>query len=328
MFKKTKTLFPAVVVIASLVAGTVAGQEKAAPPKPDWLKSVLTIIVPVSVGGNMDVKARLVAKHLPKYIDGVNVVVENKPGAGSITALTEYLTEPPNTTSLLYISGSHAKVVPFYNYTMYTSEDFTPLYGTDEVANGLFVNPDKTGIRTIDDLKKYAEGRIVKFGATASGDTFLLTKAFLTMAGIKSDIVDANSAPECLVNCLAGTVDIAYAGMNLGKDYVEEGKLHALAAFTDEPYTAYKGVTVPTFKENGYDMVYTAFSYFAIRQGTDRKIMDYIAHAIEQVCRDPQFREEFAKAGFFLLPDGSPEVIAAKLDRMEQDLEKYDAMIQ
>lgn len=328
MFRKALFVGLAFAMLLSFGLHTAVAAENAAPAKPDWLTKALTIIVPVSVGGNMDVKARLVAKHLPKYLDNVAVVVENKPGAGSITALTEYLVEPPNTTSLLYVSGSHMKVVPFYNFTMYTSEDFIPLYGTDEVANGLFVNPDKTGIRTIDDLKKYGEGRIVKFGATAAGDTFLLTKAFLTMAGLKSDIVDANSSSECLVNCLAGTVDVAYAGMNLGRDYVAEGKLQALAAFTEEPYTEYPGVTVPSFKENGYDMVYTAFSFFAIRKGTDQAVLDYITHALKQVCDDPEFQVEFARAGFVLHPDFTPEVIEAKLQRMEDDLKKYDALIE
>jgi tripartite-type tricarboxylate transporter receptor subunit TctC len=300
----------------------------AAATGPAWPdEKLITIIVPVNVGGNIDVKARFFAKYLPKYMPGVNVVVENKGGAAGITALTEYLSESPDTSKILYMAGSHSVITPFYNDTRYTKDDFVPLYGTDEVENGLFVNPDKTGIRTMADLIAYGKGKTVKFGSSATGDTFMITKALLTMAGLKSDVVASNSAPEYLVNCLAGTVDIAYAGMNIGKSYVDEGKLWPLGAFTEEPYTAYKGVTVPTFKSQGYDIVFSAFSYFAIRKGTSEAVIKLLEDVFTKIGQDPEFRKEFAAAGFVQVKDTSAAAVQRKMDKLSNDIVMFDSMI-
>jgi tripartite-type tricarboxylate transporter receptor subunit TctC len=292
-----------------------------------WPGKVLTIYVPVNVGGNMDVKARLYAKYLPKYLPGTNVVIENRPGANGITCLTEYLAEQPNTSSVLYASAGQTVVNPFYSDTLYTREDFIPLHASDEVANGLFVNPEKTGIKTLEDLKRYGEGKIIKAGCDSNGLTFLVTKALLTMAGLRSDMVDANSAPEHLVNCIAGNVDLAYAAMNLGRDYVAEGRLFPLGAFTAGPYTGYDGMSVPSFAQQGYDIVSSALTYFAIREGTDRKICDKIADAFMQVSKDPDFHAEFIKAQFEPCADPSAATVEQVLAKLDQQLETLDAVI-
>ena len=330
MSKRVKTVFTVLILILisnHIYAGGQSSQQTAGKTNLNWPRNTLSIIVPVDVGGNMDVKARIVAKYLPKYIGGVNVIVENRPGAGGITALTEYLVEPPNTSSLLYVSGSHVVINPYYNNVRYTRNDFIPLVCTDEVLNGLFVSPEKTGARNLQELITYGQGKIVKFGASATGDTYLMTKALLTMAGLRSDVVDANSAPEHLVNTMAGHVDLGYAGLNLGRAYVEEGKLVCIGAFTEKPYTGFKGTTVPSFKEQGYDIVHSAFTYFTIRSGTDQAIVDYIKNALMQVMQDPEFRNEFTNAGFDIVDDPSPEAIQRKINILANNLEELNKLI-
>jgi tripartite-type tricarboxylate transporter receptor subunit TctC len=328
----------ALLIVLSLLLGAVMvcgeGRKQASaasgPGDTDvaaWPGKVLTIYVPVNVGGNMDVKARLYAKYLPKYLPGTNVVIENRPGANGITCLTEYLAERPNTSVLVYASAGQTVVNPFYSDTLYTRDDFIPLHASDEVVNGLFVNPAKTGIKTIEDLKKYGSGKIIKAGCDSNGLTFLVTKALLTMAGLKSDMVDANSAPEHLVNCLAGNVDLAYAAMNLGRDYVAEGKLLPLGAFTSAPYTGYDGISVPSFAEQGYDIVSSALTYFAIRKGTDSRICDKIAGAFMQVSKDPDFYAEFTKAKFEPCADPSAATVDKALAKLDGQLETLNAVI-
>jgi tripartite-type tricarboxylate transporter receptor subunit TctC len=292
-----------------------------------WPGRVLTVYVPVAVGGNMDVKVRLYSKYLTKYLPGTNVVVENRPGANGITCLTEYLAEQPNTSALLYASAGQVVVNPFYTETMYTREDYIPLHATDEVLNGVFANPARTGIASMEDLKAYGQGKTIKAGCDSNGLTFLVTKALLTMAGLKSDMVDADSAPEHLVNCLAGNVDVAYAAMNLAQDYVEQGRLVALGAFTSVPYTDYPGITVPSFAEQGYDIVSAALTFFAIRAGTDRKIVDKMSDALMKVWNDPEFISEFAKARFVPCADPSGEAVDAILRKMDGQLSELDALI-
>jgi tripartite-type tricarboxylate transporter receptor subunit TctC len=321
-------LFSVLAFSPVFAAGGKEGGGTAGAAAVSWPEGkLITIVVPVTVGGNMDVKARIFAKYLPKYVEGVNVVVENRPGASGITALTEYLLEKPDTSKILYLSLGHSIITPFFSETRYTKDDFVPLYVTDSVENGLFVNPAKTGVKTVADLIAYGKGKIVKFGANSNNDTFLMTKVLLTLAGLKSDVVSANSAPEHLVNCLAGTVDVAYAALNLGRDYVEEGKLWPLGAFTVEPYTGYKGMTVPTFTEQGYDAAYTAYTYFGIRKGTSDAVVKYLEDVFAKIGNDPDFKKEFAAAGFVQLEDPSAASLKQRMDKLDEDMVRFEGLI-
>ncbi|MEG0944562.1 MAG: tripartite tricarboxylate transporter substrate binding protein [Angelakisella sp.] len=293
-----------------------------------WPTKDVKIITTVKVGGNMDIKARLVSKYLSKEL-GVNVIVENLPGGGGVTGMTQYLAEKPNTHSLIYMGVPHLTTAPFFNDVQYTKDDITIISGLDTVENGLFVSA-KSDIKTFEDLVKLGQtGKIIKFGSAGiNNDTFLFTKALLESAKVKSDSVDADSSTESLVNCVAGTVDVAYCAMNLAKGYVEKGDLIPIGVFSADAYTGYAGMTVPSFKSLGYDVTYSATSFFAIRSGSDDAIVNKIETALNNVCANPEFQKEFTEAGYVLMDDRSKEGINGEIEKIHKDLEGYRSLFQ
>lgn len=301
--------------------GTEAPTEKVEEVK--WPTKDVTILTTVKAGGNMDIKARLVAKYLAEEL-GVNVVVENAPGGGGITGMTQYLAEKPNTHTLIYMGVPHLTTAPFFNEVEYSADDISILCGLDTVENGLFVSTE-SGITSLEQLLELGkDGKIIKFGsAGVNNDTFLFTKALFQMAGVQSDSVDAGSSAESLVNCMAGTVDVAYCAMNLAKSYVESGDMLPIGVFSEEEYTGYEGITVPTFKSMGYDVVYAATSFFAIRSGTDQAILDKLSTALDNVCNNPDFQKEFADAGYHMMEDRSLESVNNAVQELLKDLEGY-----
>lgn len=292
----------------------------------NWPTRDVTILTTVKAGGNMDIKARLVAKYLAKEL-GVNVMVENAPGGGGITGMTQYLAEKPNTHTLIYMGVPHLTTAPFFNEVEYSADDISILCGLDTVENGLFVSA-KSGITSFEQLLELGkDGKTIKFGsAGVNNDTFLFTKALFQMAGVQSDSVDAGSSAESLVNCMAGTVDVAYSAMNLAKSYVESGDMLPIGVFSEEAYTGYEGITVPTFKSMGYDVVYSATSFFAIRSGTDQAVLDKLSGALDKVCANPDFQKEFADAGFFMMEDRSLESVNNAVQELLKDLEGYRSL--
>lgn len=294
----------------------------------NWPTQDVKLLTTVKVGGNMDIKARLVAKYLADEL-GVNVIVENLPGGGGVTGMTQYLAEKPNTHSVMYMGVPHLTTAPFFNEVEYTKDDIVVLSGLDTVENGLFVSA-KGDIKSFEDLINLGKsGYLIKFGSAGiNNDTFLFTKVLLEQAGVKSDSVDADSSAESLVNCMSGTVDVAYSAMNLAKSYVESGDLIPIGVFSDQDYTGYEGVTVPAFKSLGYDITYSATSFFAIRSGTDEAVIEKLETAINNVCENPEFQKEFTEAGFVMMEDRSKENIDISIEKIQKDLEAFRPLFQ
>lgn len=295
--------------------------EEAAPEEVKWPTGTVSIFVPGKAGANLDTKARLVAKYLGSEL-GVDVVVENRPGAGGITACTEYLTEEPNTNNIEYMAASNLAVAPIYNDCEFTADDFLTVAGLDSVENGLFVDA-KLGIRTIDELKAYAEGKTVKFASAGVGnDSFLVSKVVMEELGITSDSVNGDGFGDALVNVMNGSAEVCYCALNQASQYVEDGSIVPLAVYSEESYKGYADYgfpEVPTLKSTGVDVAYSTITWFSLRAGTDEAVVKKLAAALEKVYDNPDFQAEFTEAGFVMLPDVSTEAVSARVDSMIAD---------
>lgn len=342
--KKMAALMTALIMAASLTAcGTKAApeakttaapappQEKtesteaAAPEEVKWPTGTVSIFVPGKAGANLDTKARLVAKYLGPEL-GVDVVVENRPGAGGITACTQYLTEEANSNNIEYMAASNLAVAPIYNDCEFTADDFVTVAGLDSVENGLFVDA-KLGIKTMDELKAYAEGKTVKFASAGVGnDSFLVSKIVMEDMGITSDSVNGDGFGDALVNVMNGSAEVCYCALNQAAQYVEDGSIVPLAVYSEESYKGYADYgfpEVPTLKETGVDVSYSTITWFSLRAGTDEAVVEKLAAALQKVYDNPEFQAEFTEAGFMMLPDVSTAAVSARVDSMIADCQAF-----
>jgi len=267
----------------------------------------VTITVLFGAGGNMDIKARIVAKYLGDEL-GQSVVVKNKIGGSGIVGATEYLLEKPNTHNLIYLVDATTNIVPLYTKVAYTAEDFIPIIGVDTNPKGLFVNPKKTGIESFEDLIEYGKNKIIKFGSTGMGnDNYVISKALFNTAGLASDTIISSSSMVGLTNTLGGHIDVTFAPMNLARSYVEDGSLKPIGTFSHEPYIYDNGIKVPTFSSMGYNIFFESFTYFAIRKGTDEAIVNKLAAAISKVYENAEFQKKMANFGVIMKPLSSQQ---------------------
>ena len=310
-------------------AAPASGSEASAPQETgsdvNWPTGNVMIYVPGQAGANMDIKARLVAKYLTDEL-GVPVVIENRAGAGGITACTQYLTEEPNTNNIQYMSGSNLSVSPLYNEVEYTADDFEIVAGLDSVENGLFVNAS-LGINSLEELKEAFAGKTIKFASAGVGnDSFLVSKVLMEEMGLQSDSINGSGFSDALVACMSGTADVAYCALNQASQYVQEGSIVPLAVYCEDDYTGYADFgydVVPSLVNEGYDITYSAITYFALRGGTDEAVVAKLEQALQNVYNNPDFQAEFEAAGFVMLPDTSADAVSAMMDDLIADVQGF-----
>lgn len=261
------------------------------------LGDTVKMYVMTKAGSAIDIRARLLAKHMSEKL-GTNVVVENKEGAGGMLAIQEFLTQKGNPSDILWVSDSPFTAVPLFNEVDYSLDDFRPLGGTDVQGTGLFVNPEKTGIESMEDLVAYGKENTVLFGSGGAGSIpFLLQTALYSEAGMQASTVVHNSAAEGLTNCLGGHVDVTLAGLALGKDFVADGSLKCIATFDPEAYTGFGGDPVPSLTELGYEYTSGDLILALCRKDIPEDMYALLQETMEACLNDPAIQQEFADVG-------------------------------
>lgn len=281
----------------------------------DYPGEELRILVPFQTGGALDVQARTTAKYLADEL-GVNVIVENVPGAGGQLGTTEYLKEEANTDTILLTDAWLLTVTPLLGPVQYTMEDYLPIIDHNSTQFCLYANPAKTGISSFEDLQAYGADNRVLFGSGGAGTSlYIVEKTLLDNMGIESDTITQNGTAEGLANLMAGTVDVSMSDFKGAADYVKSGEIVPIVWFGEETYTddgAY-AAGIPCVQDKGIDMSYQGFYYYSIRKGTDQAIVDKLHDAFAAVYANPDFQAECETIGYAPAGMASDE-IAAYLD--------------
>ncbi len=277
-----------------------AGQAKGENNEVNYPEGDLRIQVPFKTGGALDVQARTTAQYLSKEL-GVNVIVENTPGAGGQLGTTEYLKEPANTSTILLTDGWLMTVTPMISKVQYSVDEYMPIIDHNIIDFCLFACPSKTGINNIEDLKTYGADNRVLFGSGGAGTSlYVVQKSLMDAMGIQSDTISQNSTSEGIGNLMAGTVDVTLSSFTDVADYVANGDIVPILWFGEETYKD-DGVYaqgVPSAKEQGIEIEYQGFTYYSIRKGTDEKIVGKLQNAFAAVYENPEFKEECKKIGY------------------------------
>jgi tripartite-type tricarboxylate transporter receptor subunit TctC len=319
---KRNVLLCAVILIA--VISQVAAQGVAENPAENYWNESITMVVHAGAGGNLDVKVRLVAKYLEQIV-GKPVIIENVAGGGGITAATQYLEEKPNTHKILVMSDAMFSIAPKFNRVVYTMDDYIPIIGLDVVKAVMYANREK--VKDFDDMKQLVASREVLIGdnGKASG-SYLSQAAALTMMGGTYRSVTYASAPETLTSIFAGNIDFGWGAVNVGQQFVQNGSLTPVMVFSEDPFTFADGTVAPTAQSLGLDVIQENFIFFAIRKGSDPRVVEVIEEALSKVYANAQFVAEAQKMSMFLAPTNAQQT-KEKVEQIVTDYEQYFSLI-
>jgi tripartite-type tricarboxylate transporter receptor subunit TctC len=236
------------IALAGLGAALVAPWLRA---QGSWPTKPLRIVVPFGAGGVADLTARAVGQKLGEQL-GQSVVIDNRPGAGGVTAGSLVAqAEPDGYTLLLMSNGTAVSEGMFSKLPFDARKDFAPisLLGTFDIA---LVVAENSRFRTLADLLAYAKANPGKLNiaTVAVGSTQnLAAELFKTTAGIDAQVVPFNGTPAVITALRGGEVDAGVEILAPVKAQITARALRALATFGEKRATGLG--EVPTAAESG-----------------------------------------------------------------------------
>jgi tripartite-type tricarboxylate transporter receptor subunit TctC len=224
-------------------ASTVVAQTY--PVKP------IRLIVPQSAGGSTDLVARPLAQQLANALKEP-VVVDNRPGAGSVIGTDLVAKAAPDGYTLLAVAASFSMSPSLHpDLPFDPARDFAPITLLSSLPNILVVQP-VLPVKSVKELIDYAKARPGQLNFGSSGvatGTHLSMEMFMVMTGIRLVHVPYKGGGLAVNALLGGEVQVNFATISTALPFVKNGRLRALAVTTTKRTAA--APEVPTVAESG-----------------------------------------------------------------------------
>src|SRR5437016_2672943 len=212
---------------------------------------IIKIVVPFAPGGGTDVITRTLAQELARDL-GQSVIIENKPGAGTIIGTQAVATSEPDGYTLLMGTFANAVNPSLYAKLAYDQHrDLAPVALVARSFNIVVVNP-KSEIKSIADLivAAKAEPDKLSYGTFGTGTSAPLAgELFKHMAKINLTTVPYKGSAPAITELIGGQIQVMFTTVASAASLVEAGQLRALAVTSTERSPAFPNL--PTVAEAG-----------------------------------------------------------------------------
>jgi tripartite-type tricarboxylate transporter receptor subunit TctC len=284
----------------------------------------IRVIVPQPPGGGFDLVARMLAEPLARVM-GNPVVVENRPGAGTIVG-TEVVakSEPDGYTLLLgananiaFNPGLHAKLpydpkadfVPiglatFNAYTLVARNDL-PFNSLKEIVEHARANP----------------GKLTYASAGNGTGQHIVAAVTFHRAGVALTHVPYKGAAAAYQDLMPGRVDLFFDNSATAQPHIEGGRIKAIAVSSAERLAAHPNV--PTVREQGVDFDLEAWIGYFARAGTPEPILARLRADFDKVVAMPDVATALQKRGYRTIRLSPKETEAL----VRQDIDKWTQSI-
>ena len=281
-------------VVLSVLGGlALPVWSQAYPNKP------LRVIVPQPPGGGFDFVARQLAERLGKQI-GQSVVVENKPGSGTLVGTDAAAKAVPDGYTLLMGSVSNIALnMGLYRNLSYDSlRDFEPVGLAVSYSYTLMARKDLP-LNSLKEVVAYAKanpGKLTYASAGNGSGQHVLAAALWHLAGVNVVHVPYRGAQAAYQDLLGGRVDLFFDLSSTARAQVEAGTVKALALSGTERNPMHP--TVPTILESGVAPLdlESWFGYF-VPSKTPADVLERLRTELAKVITMPELQETWRKAG-------------------------------
>ena len=320
MLKNLKTAAAALLAAVLGAAPALAGAQAAYPNRP------ITWVVPYAAGGATDIAVRLIARRLSEEL-GQQVVVNNKPGAGTMIGAQYVARAPADGYTLLTAVVANLVTGPLLATTPI---GYDPLKDLEPVslisANPLMlVAAKKSDIRSFADVIRRAKEKPGQMAIASYGHgtpSHLAIELLKSSAGIDVIHVPYNGSAPAMVDVMGGRVPLMMDILPSHLKTMESGDVVGLALGqkTRSPLAP----QVPTFLESGL-AGFEATTWFGVAApaGTPREIVDRLNLAMRRTLADAALQQSLLLQGMTPQPT-SPQEFGAMI---RTDHAKWGAVI-
>jgi tripartite-type tricarboxylate transporter receptor subunit TctC len=261
-----------------------------------WSSEPVRIVVTFPPGGTSDLVARLLAQHLDTDF-GQKAVVDNRPGAAGTVAADYVAQQAPDGTTLILANNAPYTIAP----TRFKSIPYHPLEGATHVAYigasapGLFVQP-AAGINTLDEYIAHVKESPMTYGSSGVGSiSHILGEAVDAALQVESIHVPYQGSSPAIQDFRAGVLDSFYDMVVQNSDMIEDKEAVAIAIASPERNPELPDL--PTFREQGYDIVVENWVGLSGPAGMDPEMVKTIHDTVLAVFANPEVMDRLTELG-------------------------------
>ncbi len=309
----------AAVALCAVVTPPVAAQPAAYPDRP------IRLIVPFPAGGGNDNVARPIAAKVSESI-GQTIVIDNKPGAGTMIGAEAAAKSAPDGYTLFLASvGSHGVNPNLYKKVPYDPvKDFEPISLLASASNILVVGKDSP-FKTLAQFVAAAKAAPGKYTYASPGvgtPAHLAGEMFKAQVGVDLLHIPYKGGANYLPDVATGRVDVVFDATTSSIPFMKSGQLVGLAISRDARLPEFP--SVPTFAEAGYPQFQSGTWYGVLAPAnTPRAAIVKLNQNFKRAVEDPEIVARLRGLGAD--PVGSsPEEFAAFI---RAELAKYAKVI-
>ena len=258
----------------------------------------IRMIIPFSAGGATDVPGRMLAQKLSEAF-GQQVIIDNRPGAGSTLGAEIVAKAPPEGYTLLLTGAAHVMSAGLYSKLPYDPvRDFVPIVKIGSGPNVLVVHPSLP-VQSVGQLIALANARPgeIDFASSGNGTAQHLAGAlFQSIAGIRMNHVPYKGSAQVTADLISGQVPVGFPGVTIALPYAQTGRLRALAVTTMRRWKTLP--TVPTMDEAGLKG-YEADIWMGLLgpRGIPPDVVAAVFREVDRILRQPESAESLVAAG-------------------------------
>ena len=309
-----------VLCLGVLLAGSAADAQAIAD---DYPQRTVTFVCPFPAGGGTDILTRVLAQELQEKLKRA-VVVENRPGAGTLIAASAVAKSPPDGYMLLLAPVTTLAIGPsIYKALPYdTQKDFAPIGLVGSAQFALVANP-ALGAATLPELIALIRAKSggMSYGTSgASTPHHLFMEMFLKMIDAKAQHVPYRGSVPALTDVMSGQIPMMMVDLAVAMPMIREGKVKAYGVTSRARIKAMP--ELPTLAEAGLPG-YAATGWFSVvaRAGTPRPIVDKLNEVLMTHLRRPEVQDKLTALAIEPLtstPDELEKFIATEIAKWAQ----------
>jgi tripartite-type tricarboxylate transporter receptor subunit TctC len=278
------------------------------------------IIVPFAPGGGTDLVARTLGIVMAQDL-GQPVIIDNKPGGGTIIGTDALAKSPPDGYTLVMATLAHVvnpSIQPKLPYDH--NKAFAPVMLVGRSPNVLVVRTDSP-FKSVKDIISAAKARPGKLSFASQGtgtSAHLAGELFKSHTATYITHIPYRGAGPALTDLLGGQVDMMFATASAVGAFIEGGKLRPLAVTTAERSLSAVLSQVPTVAESGAPG-YVADSWYGLLTpaGTPAPVVARLNAAAKRAAQSEAFRKKVEAEGL-VISAGTPEEFGRYMTTEEQ----------
>ena len=277
-------------LVAALFASAVSAQADTWPSKP------IHFVVPFGPGGANDLVARYVAEAASREL-GQPIIVDNKPGAGSVLGSEIVAKSAPDGYTFLAPAGGVITNAMIKKSMPYQEDELVPIVMM-AVSPSVIVVPADSPIKDLKDLVAQSrKGNGLSFSTAGTGSTPHFVAEMLKLkGGAKLNIIPYKSGSEGVVAVIGKQVDATSEASPVVLPQIKGGKLRPLASTWNRRVAALQDI--PTAEELGFkDLVIGHWAGLFAPKGTPVEILDKMNAAVNKALKSSELRARLVPQG-------------------------------